>query len=275
MAFYTPLTLYVAIENPVTDCGCFGEALVITNWQTFWKNVVLLVLIIVVLATHKLQRIRLTNTPSWILTGLFFAISIAFSAYCLHYLPIIDFRPYKIGANIAEGMEIPENAPRDEYKTTFIYEKNGIEKEFTLQDYPWQDTTWHFVDQRSELIRAGYVPPIHDFSVTTMDGDDITSDVLTSDEICLIIMYDLQKTDTQNLQKVFEFANNRAIDGAEVLALTASYEGEIERFKEQTRMPWRFCATDPIQLKTIVRANPGIVVLKKGVVVEKYSHTQL
>ncbi len=276
MVFYTPLTLWIAFTNPVSDCGCFGEAIIITNWQTFWKNLILLVLVIAILLTEKQQKFRFSPLPSWLLALVFFTISVAFSCYCLKFLPIIDFRPYKIGANITEGMTIPEGAPQDKYETTFIYEKDGVQQEFTLQNYPWQDTTWHFVSQTSVLVSKGYTPPIHDFSITTMDGDDITEEILNDTGIIyLIVMYDLQKTDTENLQKIVELYNQKTAEGAKFIALTASYEGEIETFAAQHNLPFQFCATDPIQLKTIVRANPGIAVLQNGTVIDKFSHTQI
>lgn len=276
MAFYTPLTLWIALTNPVSDCGCFGEAIIITNWQTFWKNLALLALVIGILLTTKYNRCRLSPLPTWLLVFTCFAISVAISCFCLKYLPIIDFRPYKIGANIAENMTIPEGAPQDKYEVTFIYEKNGVEQQFTLADYPWQDTTWHFVDQQSVLLEKGYTPPIHDFSVTTMDDDDITDEVLTyTGDTYLVVMYDLEKTDTTHLADIIELCQRATAANAHVYALTATYKDDALRFAEQHRWPFPVCSTDPIQLKTMVRANPGIVVLRNGTVIDKLSHNSV
>ena len=281
MLFYTPLTLWIAIENPVSDCGCFGDAIVITNWQTFWKNAILLTLAIIILKTEKLQHSHLSPLPSWLLVGAFFAVSVALSLYCLRYLPIIDFRPYKIGANISEGMTIPEGAETDVYETTYTYAHNGVEQQFSQAEfikspYLWEDSTWHFVTQESKLVRKGYTPPIHDFVLTTRDGDDITADVLADEgPVYLIIMYDLEKTDTAHLDALRQLYATRTAEGAKFYALTASYDELIDRFVEQTQLPFDFCTADPIMLKTVVRANPGIVVLKNGTVIDKYSHARI
>ncbi|MDD3479078.1 MAG: DoxX family protein [Paludibacteraceae bacterium] len=272
MIIMTPLTLWIALNNPVSDCGCFGDALVISNWATFWKNVVLLALIVTIIFTNRTYREYLSPLPSWLLAVSFGFIPVAFSCYCLHYLPIIDFRPYKIGANITEGMLIPEGAESDQYETTFIYEKDGVEKEFTLENYPWQDTTWHFVDQTSVLIKKGFTPAIHDFSITTETGDDITDIVLEDEGITyFIVMYDLAKTDTKNLAAINQLYEEQTALGAKFYALTASYQGDIDAFKAAHHTPYQYCTTDPITLKTMVRANPGIMVLKKGTILDKYN----
>ena len=265
MIIMTPLTLWIALKNPVSDCGCFGDALIIGNWATFWKNMVLLALIITILISHRKYREYLSPLPSWLLAVSFGVIPVAFSCYCLHYLPIIDFRPYTIGANISEGMAIPADAESDQYETTFIYEKNGVEKGFTLENYPWQDTTWRFVDQTSVLIKKGFTPAIHDFSITTEDDEDITDRVLNDEGITyLLVMYDLEKTNTTHLAEIEQLYNQETAAGAKFYALTASYEGVIETFKTTHNAPYQFCCADPITLKTMVRANPGIVVLQKG-----------
>ena len=137
--FMTPLTCWIALTNPVSDCGCFGDALVLTNWQTFWKNVVLLALTITLLCCRK----AIPQLWSWwmelciVILGLSAVAGIM--GYSYTHLPPLDFRPYKVGNNIPELMEIPEGAPHDVYETTLIYEKDGIEQEFTLQNYPKGD----------------------------------------------------------------------------------------------------------------------------------------
>lgn len=281
MAFYTPLTLWIALKNPVSDCGCFGDAIVITNWQTFWKNVVLLLLAIVIVRTEKHQNSRLSPLPSWLLVGAFIAVSAAFSFYCLKYLPLFDFRPYKIGANISEGMSVPADAERDVYETTFVYEHDGVEHTYTMREFSqssflWEDSTWHFVSQESKLVRKGYTPPIHDFVITTLDGDDITDDILNNDgDTYLIVMYDLSKTDTTHMADLLRLYEAKTAEGAAFYALTASYDADIQAFAGRTGAPFQFCMADPIMLKTVVRANPGIVVLRHGTVTDKFSHNSI
>ncbi len=271
MLFMTPLTLYIAIENPVSDCGCFGDAIVLSNWATFWKNIVLLLLVFVLLGTRK-------NIPQFFTgkaeLGLFVIGAIVLTTIMLVSrlsLPFIDFRPYKIGNHIPTLMEYPEDAEPDVYETTFTYEKDGVEQDFTLDNYPKDDSTWVFVRQNTTLIRKGYEPPIHDFEIMDADFNDITDDVLTStDPITLVIMYDLAKADTKQMAKVEALwqAGNCHI-------LTGSTSDEIADFCAEyytnPDIEYAFCATDPVTLKTIVRANPGVIVVQNGTIIDKYN----
>lgn len=272
MVAMTPLTLWIAIENPVTDCGCFGDAIVISNWATFWKNIVLNVLILVIWMLHKkCCRVWLMPIPSCVATALCALIPIAIGIHSLCNLPIIDFRPYKIGNDILEGMELPEGAVRDQYRTTFIYSRDGVEQEFELQDAPYNDSTWTFVEQRSELIVKGEEPPIHDFSIITPEGDDLTYDILYREgRTYLVVMYDLHKAKTKYLDNVRQLYDKAQAEGAEFLVLTASSD-MIDEFRQDHNLPYQFALTDPIQLKTMVRANPGVVILEGAKVVDKFN----
>jgi uncharacterized membrane protein YphA (DoxX/SURF4 family) len=179
MVIFTPLTFILALTNPVSDCGCFGDAIHLTNWETFWKNVVLITFAIV-LYTGRNQVNNLFHTlTEWGLITCAIVLFILFSLFNLRYLPVIDFLPYKTGVKIADQMVVPEGVPVDEYQTTFIYEKNGTKKEFNLNNYPANDTAWKFIDQKSVLLKKGYQPPIHDFSITSMNGVDLTQKVLS------------------------------------------------------------------------------------------------
>ncbi len=269
----TPLTLYIAIANPVSDCGCFGDALVITNWQTFWKNIILLLLSICLVICRK----AIPELFSWwmeIIIALAALGSVAgIMGYSYTHLPQIDFRPYKVGNHIPTLMEIPDDAEVDQYEITLIYAKDGKEQTFTLENYPKGDPEWTFVDQKSVLIKKGYVPPIHDFEIETLEGDYITQDILESEEpVTLVVMYDLSKTDTTQLEKLMYMIH----EYPRVYFLTASGEEEIFAFAEE--LGWdeettysTFCFTDPITLKTIVRANPGVIVVQNGTIIDKYN----
>lgn len=269
----TPLTLYIAIANPVSDCGCFGDALVITNWQTFWKNIILLLLSICLVICRK----AIPELFSWwmeIIIALAALGSVAgIMGYSYTHLPQIDFRPYKVGNHIPTLMEIPDDAEVDQYEITLIYAKDGKEQTFTLENYPKGDPEWMFVDQKSVLIKKGYVPPIHDFEIETLEGDYVTQDILESEEpIALVVMYDLSKTDTTQLEKLMHMIH----EYPRVYFLTASGEEEIFAFAEE--LGWdeettysTFCFTDPITLKTIVRANPGVIVVQNGTIIDKYN----
>ena len=272
MIAMTPLTLWIAIKNPVTDCGCFGDAIILSNWATFWKNIVLDALIITLwLLQKRLYRSWLTPFPSWALTITFSLITIGVGIHSLNNLPFIDFRPYKIGNDILEGMELPEGAQRDQYRTTFIYSRDGVAQEFELQDAPYNDSTWVFVEQRTELIAKGEEPPIHDFSIITTEGDDLTYDILYREgKTYLVVMYDLHKTKTKYLDNVRRVYDKAQAEGAEFLVLTASSD-MIDEFKQEYNLPYQFALTDPIQLKTMVRSNPGVVILEGAKVIDKFN----
>ena len=275
MLVMTPVTLYLAISNPISDCGCFGDAIVMTNWQTFYKNVVLCIILAIIALLQKQSRPWLSNWGAWIVTLLPILISFAISIYCYNLLPVLDFRPYKKGNNIIEGMQIPEYAPLDKYETTFFYEKDGIEQAFTLDNYPAEDSTWTFVRQESKLIEQGYVPPIHDFSIVTEDGD--ITDLILEDAgyTLLVISHKVEKAATKNIKCVKSTIANAKKAGANVIWLTSSYSDEIEEFKTQYGIEDTFGATDDITLKTIVRSNPGLVLIKDATVIEKWHHNAL
>lgn len=276
MLFMTPLTLWLAITDPITDCGCFGDALVISNWATFWKNIVLLMLISVILYCEKYHRPYLSPLPSWLITFSFFVFSVCISLYCLAHLPLLDFRPYKIGKNISEQMIIPENAPKDEYKTTFTYrnKQSKEEKIFnSLNEAPWNDTiNWEYVAQKSKRIKKGYEPPIHDFIIDSYENGDITEEVLADTSLTfLFVMYDLTKTKTEHLKDLNFLYKGLYSRNLRCIALTASLFDEIEDFRKKYDIEYEFYTCDPIALKTVVRANPGVIVLKKGTVVDKWN----
>ncbi|MBO4453911.1 MAG: DoxX family protein [Paludibacteraceae bacterium] len=280
LAFYlvmTPLTLWIALTNPVSDCGCFGDALVLTNWQTFWKNVVLLALVLILLVCRKAIPQLFSWWAELIIALLSLGLAGGIMAYSYTHLPLLDFRPYKVGNNIPQLMEVPEDAEPDQYEITLIYQKDGVEQEFTLENYPKGDPDWTFVDQRSVLVKKGYEAPIHDFVITTMNFDDITYDILESEEpVTLVAMYDLKKTDRKQMDKLKELIANSQELNAPIYFLTGSGEDDIEWFADEIGMDDEtmeevFCTIDPVTLKTVVRANPGVFVVQNGIIIDKYN----
>ena len=265
----TPLTLYIALTNPVSDCGCFGDAIVLTNWQTFWKNVVLIVLAILLVALRKSVFQLWTTWMEILIAALTVLIAIVFMVWTTKHLPCKDFRPYKIGNHIPTLMEYPEDAEPDQYEFSFVYAKEGVEQTFTLENYPKGDSTWTFVRQESKLIKKGYEPPIHDFEILNADGEDLTWDILESEEpVTLVIMYDLAKADKEQMSKVIGLLGDEAMG----YILTGSGTDEIISFSlEYPALSDYICTCDPVTLKTIVRANPGVIVLQNGVVIDKYN----
>lgn len=275
MAVLTPLTLWLAISNPISDCGCFGDAVTLTNWQTFWKNVVLLACAIV-LVRRPLSMVRfISRTNQWIVINYTALFILAVSGYSLYYLPQFDFRPYHVGADIRKGMEIPEGAPQPQFETTFILEKNGERKEFTLDNYP--DSTWTFIDSKTVQTAEGYVPPIHDFSITRRDnGEDITEQVLSdSNYTFLLVAPYLEQADDSHFDLINEVYEYALDNGYPFYCLTASTDKAIGRWRYATGAEYSFCATDATTLKTIIRSNPGLVLIKSGKVIRKWSHNNL
>ena len=233
MSFMTPLTLYLAIFNPVSDCGCFGDAWVLTNWETFIKNVLLLLAAIGAFKGRKMLVRFISQKMEWLVSlyTLFFVFTLSF--YCLDRLPVLDFRPYKVGKNILEGMTMPEGAP-SVYESVFILEKNGEKKEFTLENYP--DSTWTFVDTRTVLKEKGYEPAIHDFSMIELNtGEDITEDVLTDmGYTFLLVAHRIEEADDSNIDLINEVYDYSVEHGYKFYCLTSSPEEQIELWKDKT-----------------------------------------
>lgn len=275
MGVMTPLTLYLALANPVSDCGCFGDAWVLTNWQTFGKNILLLIAAISVFKGWK-QIIRfITMKMEWMVSMYTFLFVFVLSFYCLENLPILDFRPYKIGVNIKSAMEVPEGAKPSEFESRFVLEKNGERREFTLDNYP--DSTWTFVETRTLLKEKGYEPPIHDFSMMSMEtGEDITDSVLLDKGYTfLLVAHRIEEADDSDIDLINEIYDYSVEHGYGFYALTSSSDNEIELWRERTGAEYPFCQMDDITLKTIVRSNPGLLLIKDGTILNKWSDNQL
>ncbi len=271
----TPVTLYIAIANPVSDCGCFGDALVITNWQTFWKNVLLLILAVNLVICRKSVPDTFSAWAEACIAVLALACAAGIMGYSYTHLPIIDFRPYKIGNHIPTLME-GGKAPVYEY--TYIYEKDGVQQQFGVDNCPSKEDGWKYVDRIDVLVQEGEEAPIHDFQIMIKEETeyadekiwvDLTDDILYSEEpVTLVTMYDLKKTDRRQLEKVKALLDSDAV----CYIITGSGEDEITAFAQETGLDEQaFCFMDPIAIKTIVRANPGAVVIKDGTVIEKYN----
>ena len=275
MVVMTCLTVWIYIANPVEDCGCFGDAIVLTNGQTLLKNIVLLAL--AALLAWKPLRIKRFISLKWQWITYYTAVAfiIAVSAYSLYFLPLIDFRPYHIGANIKEKMSIPDGAPQPEYKTTFIMEKDGKRQEFTLENYP--DSTWTFIDSKTVQTSEGYVPEIPDLVIQDMrSGEDLTEQILSDEGLTLLLVspHLEQASDAQfgEIDRLYEWAKEQGIS---FYCLTASGRQGIEQWIDVTGAEYPFCNVDETTLKTMIRSNPGLMLLKAGTVIGKWSHNSL
>lgn len=271
MLVMTPLTFWLALDNPVSDCGCFGDAVVLSNWETFGKNVVLLVMSLVVLKWRRYIYPLVTTRFDWLISLYGFLYIFSMVIYCYRGLPVFDFRPYHVGADIRAGMEIPEGKKPTVYETLFLMEKDGKQKEFTLENYP--DSTWTFVDSKTVIKEKGYEPPIHDFSILTWeDGEDITEQVLSDENYTfLLVSHQLGLADDSTIDLINEIYDYSLEYGYAFYCLTSSPDDDIHKWLENTGAEYPFCMMDDITLKTMIRSNPGLMLLKKGVVIRKWS----
>ena len=275
MAVMTPLTFWLALDNPVSDCGCFGDAVVLSNWETFWKNVVLLAMSVVVLKWRTRIFPLATARFDWLIALYGFIYILSMTIYCYRELPVFDFRPYHVGADIQQGMEIPEGEEPTEYETRFILQKDGVEKEFTLDNYP--DSTWTFVDSKTVVKKQGYEPPIHDFSMmNVVDGEDITEQVLSDKNYTfLLVSHQLGLADDTQIDLINELYDYSLEYGYAFYCLTSSSDEDILKWKDNTGAEYPFCLMDNITLKTMIRSNPGLILLKEGKVIRKWSVNNL
>ena len=275
MTAMTVLTLWIFVADPVKDCGCFGDALKLTNGETLLKNIVLIACAALVAWRPADMARFISRSNQWIVRYYTVAYIVITSVYCLYTLPIFDFRPYHVGTNIKQGMEIPEGAEQPEFESTFLLRKNGETREFTLDNYP--DSTWEYVDTRTVQTKKGYEPPIHDFALTTCDtGEDITEQVLTKKGYTfLLVSPRLAVADDSNfgdIDQIYEYAEE---NGADFYCVTASANDEIERWRDLTGPEYHFCNADETTLKTMIRSNPGLMLLKDGTIIGKWSHNTL
>jgi len=268
MIVFTPLTFILALTNPVSDCGCFGDAVHLSNWQTFFKNIILLVPAVWLFFNKNKITSATGKARGWALLSIIAAFFVAFIFYNLRYLPVIDFLPYKTGTHIPDKMIIPEGMPSDVYETTFIYEKNGERKEFNLNNYPANDTTWKFIDQKSVLLSKGYLPPIHDFVLTSTNSEDLTQQILTSEKYTLLMVARrIEETDPELLLQGYETGTFCLKNLIDFYVLTASTSDVIRNMDNGLK----YCMVDEITLKTMVRSNPGYLLLKDGTILHKWS----
>jgi len=277
MLFFTPLTLYIALKNPVTDCGCFGDALVITNWQTFYKNIVLIFLAVLLLINRKNLQFIATEKYRKIIFAILLLSYLFVVYWSYNHEPIFDFRPYKVGANIPDGMKIPAGSPTDIYQNIYHYRnrKSNEVKQFNDSDFPWKDTiNWKFESMDAPLLlKKGYQPPIHDFSIQTIDQENVT-DFYLQDSLFtfLVIAYDLEKSSNKKQKDLNELAEWAKRKGYHFIGLTSTTGFALNKYQQEQLPAYEMMFTDQITLKTIIRANPGLILLRKGTIIGKWHY---
>lgn len=281
MVIFTPFTLWLAIANPVSDCGCFGDAIKITNWQTFWKNIVILIPTIITFVERKKFTSKLSNILQWNFSGVGLIIVVLIMWYSHINLPLIDFLPFKEGNNLPDLMKIPEGAPKDEYAQFITLQDttNGQTIEVDIQTYTNDSTYWGSTSKfkyvsisEPKLIKKGYVPPIHDFNIYDNDNNNyIDSALYFNGYTFLFVSPKLESASIKNIQRIVELYYWSQKNNHRFFALTASIQKNIDNFITVNKVPFPFYMCDETTIKTMIRSNPGLLMLHKGTVIKKWS----
>ncbi len=267
IVFFTFLTFYSAYFDKVKDCGCFGDALKLTPWESFTKDLVLLVLILVLFLGQKHIKPILSKLGLTIVALVSFIACLSFAYHVLMHLPSIDFRAYKVGANVYDGMIVPDDAPKPIQEFTWTFKVDGEDQEYvTNGSYPTVDG--EYVGVETKVIEEGYDPPIKDFSIESEDGD-YTKEFLNEEKLIMIVMYDLATAEPDGVAKLKAFSDEAMDKGYVVIGLTASGTEEKRAFKSRNKLNFDFYLCDEKAIKTVVRASPGIVKLHTGTVQQK------
>jgi len=269
MLWFTGLTLYDALYEPVPDCGCFGDAVTLSNWQTFYKNVVLIIFVLIIFITASRFRSSFSGIFQNVLIIFVIVAFTGFSIYQYHHLPCLDFRAWKVGSDLT-----PENTGQSKVYLTFQNKSTGEKKEYLSPDYPWQDSIWlaqwEFVDQRiddSEVIKG------HDLVINDLEGNDVTSIyIANTDYQFFLISYSLAEADKDALMEANDLYKQIDNAGYSFIAITGSLGEEIEKVKKVLDTTMEFFNADDIDLKTMIRANPGIILIKDGIVINKWHY---
>lgn len=280
MAFFTPFTLYIAIWNPVTDCGCFGDALVISNWETFYKNILLSAMAILVFVKRSSVEPVVLGKLRHYRLAIITTVYLGFVIWSYRHDPVIDFRPFKVGVNIPQSMTIPPGSQADVYKNSFFYrnKQTNAVKQFTDTDYPWQDTlNWKFESMgQSVLVTKGYTPPIHDFQIRTAPGDDVTSFFFADDKpTFFLVAANLTKSSLKRQDDLNQMAGWARVSGYKFVCITSTTGQRLEDFKKVANPTYEFLFGDEVTLKTIVRGNPGLLYLRGGTILGKWHYNDI
>ncbi len=279
MLFFTPLTLWLAVANPVTDCGCFGDAIKLTNWQTFGKNVIILFFVLVIIFYRKKLISTLSFKKSIILTAIFTLFALIFQIRNINCLPIIDFRPFKIGVNIKEATIIPEGAKKDVYQTVLFYKnlKTGESKKFDINNIPYEDTlTWEYDTTFTDLVSKGYEPPIHDFFLTNLNGEDQTNKILNnSGTTYILILHNFEKGVKKLDDNITKLAKQAKENDISFYCFTSSNTNEIKKYNSLLPENIEICTGDYKMLKTFIRVNPSFVIIENAVIKDKMPYYKI
>ncbi|WP_345949471.1 BT_3928 family protein [Mucilaginibacter sp. PAMB04274] len=279
--FFGFLTFYSAFFKVVQTCGCFGDAIPLTPWQSFGKDMVLLLLVLVLFFNRdKMRPLVSTRTEiRWLIAAT--VIALGFGFYTYNYLPVIDFLPYKVGNNIADQMKTPPGAKPDEYELTYHLKNKatGAEKDISNTDYIktgiWKDANWEIQGEpQRRLVKKGFEPKIRDLAINDGHGSDYTQELLSNPFYNLwIVAYDLKDTNNEALNRLDALAINLTQNyNVRTVLLTAASPADAAAFSKTHHLAMEIFHADGVPLKTMVRANPGIMLLKNGTVINKWHY---
>ena len=265
--FFTFLTFYSAYFNKVTDCGCFGDAIPLTPWQSFYKDVILLVLILILFFKREYITPYFAKASHRWIVFLSFMLCFLFAYYVLMHLPWLDFRAYKVGTNIEEAMSVPPGAQEAVYDYHWKFRVNGEEKIYTTNgSYPAVDG--EFLGVETKLVKKGYEPPILDFSIER-DGNNFTSEILQEEKLLMIVAYSLGRSEADGMKKLKKAVDLARQNGYMVIGLSASGEDLKASANKHYGLNVEWYFSDETALKTIIRSNPGLVRLENGTIMQK------
>ncbi|MFK7749764.1 MAG: BT_3928 family protein [Kordia sp.] len=271
IVFFTFLTFYSAYFDKVTDCGCFGDFWKLTPWESFTKDVILLAAILILFMGIKHIKPIVSQKINIAITAVSLVACIFFGRHVLNHLPVFDFRAYKIGTNIMEGMSYPPDAKKDVVEYTWVFDVDGEEVGVvteTLGEEPKvEGGTYKTI--RSEVIEKGYEPPIHDFYIENEERDNVVEAMMEEEKLVMIIVYSLDKVDEDGLFVVKAFTDRAIEAGYKVIGLSSSDPQELKDLSATMQFNFDFYNTDGTALKTTVRSNPGVLILEKGVITGK------
>ena len=285
MTVMTIFTIWIALKNPVKDCVCFGDAIILSNLVTLYKNIVLLACAIILVIYRKKIACFLSPKMSWIAALFVVLFGFGFAIYNITNLPILDFRPYKIGSFIPKKMHV-DPSKTDIFENYFIYEKDGKRKQFNEKNYPWNDSTWTFVEMNTKLVEEGKKPEIEDFSVIRLSKDtirgfyaesnDITDSVLTATSyLFLMPVYRITDITESNVRPFVDVARFADENDYHFYCITSSSLAAISNWEKEHETGFTFCHSDERVLKTIIRSSPGLVLLKNGTIAGKWSKNSM
>lgn len=267
MLFFTFTTLFDALYNMVPDCGCFGTAIKMSNWQTFYKNLVIDTLLIPLIMNNKLLENKLGKGVQWLIAILFALAFLGFELYNYRHLPVVDFMDWKVG----KQMSASSNEETKIY-LTYKNKATGEKQEFLSPNYPWNDSVWmsewEFVQQRME---GG--TKFLGFSALDEDDNDVTDLILDTENLLMFTSHDLAKVTEKEWAKVKEITEEAGSRGYYVVWVVANEPEYVEQLREKYDFLYEVYYADALEIKPIVRSNPGLIWLDNGLVKDKWSST--